>query len=231
MKIPIVCIIAVLFDTSEIISMAGKPEQPKTNVLARVYNGTIGTATALHRSYNSRHDPDTIRKMLCLTLDEEENKKTRDGYSMVQSSFRLCPEESVAFFLKRNSLAVQYSKSLCAEQNPDWHTITDIRTMVKEHGPYLPPFVVETLQKKDAEITAALTKDLLPQSISIENLDVQSQQKLIDSLIKSGQIDQEKYDQGLKNATALAYKRATQEALITVNKQYLVGYFSALPKT
>jgi hypothetical protein len=207
--------------------MVNKPEQPRTNVLARVYNG----ATALHRSYTSRYDEDTRRKMLCLTLDDNENKKTREGYSTVQSNFENCTEEKLSFLLKRTTLAVQYSKLLCAEPNPDWHTITDIRVMIKEHGPYVPPFVVEALRNKDMEITATLTKDILPQSISIENLDVQSQQKLVNSLVKSGQIDPEKYEQGLKNATALAYKTAAEDALVAVNKQCLVNYFSALPKT
>jgi hypothetical protein len=228
MKIPIVCITAIFLHTSYIISMVSKSEPTQTNVLTRVYNG----ARAMQRSYASRYDEETQRKMLCLTVDEDENKKTRDGYSMVQSSFVPCTEESVAFFVKRTTLAVQYSKSLCAEQNPDWHTITDIRTMLKEHGPYFPPFVVAALQKKDMDITAALKKNLLPQNdFSIEHLDVQSQQKLVDSLIKSGEIDSEKYEQGLKNATALAYKKAAEEALVRVNKQSLVTYFSALPKT
>lgn len=232
MKRPIACIIAIILNTSYLISMGGKPEQSKENVLSRVYNSTIGTATALQRLYNSRHDIDTIRKILGLTSDEDENKKTRDGYSMVQSNFGQCTEDELTFFLKRTSLALKYSKSLCATQNPDWHTITDIRTMIKEHGPYLPPFVVAKLQKKDEEITTTLTKNLLPQNIfSIENLDPQSQQDLINSLMQSGQIDEGEYGKELKKATEIAFEKATQKALFTVNKKHLVFYFNALPKT
>jgi hypothetical protein len=230
------CIMGMLLCVSHTLTMDRKLRDSQESTIIRTLCNTItapiaGVFQTAQRSYNSRYDLETTRKMLGLELDDDELKKTRTGYEAVHQKFGACSDEELDFFLKRFALALKYGNKLCGSEHTDSTSMQELRILMKEHGLFLPPFATAKLEERCKTITTSLAKDLLPPDATlIEELSAQRRQDILDSLLKNGYIDNAAYSKDLEVQIKKACDEATQSTKLNLNTKYLTLYFKDVSK-